>query len=245
LQENDARASGYPQQSLSDLFKGSTDQSLTPDPSGAGYPLQPLISSSSAQQANMPHPPPAFRPALRSAAKSDRLHAASTAPGAAARCRARRHARAGTGKRRAVLRRVSAAIAQRFVQEPRAVSFRLADDAVQDELVSAPNSLLTGKNTGKFAEFTHCCNFRARSQCNFSHLCNDSLRNGTGNFKAGCREDWSKSRQISVPRMKGEQRLLLRSKADTVICWCQILPTIQWAGLGYMTPGPESSAKST
>jgi hypothetical protein len=62
LQENDARASGYPQQSLSDLFKGSTDQSLTPDPSGAGYPLQPLISSSSAQQANMPHPPPTYTP---------------------------------------------------------------------------------------------------------------------------------------------------------------------------------------
>jgi hypothetical protein len=55
----DARASTYPQQSLSDLFKGSTDQRAAPDPSGAGYPLQPLVNS---QQANVPHPPSTYTP---------------------------------------------------------------------------------------------------------------------------------------------------------------------------------------
>ena len=55
----DARASTYPQQSVSDLFKGSTDQRAAPDPSGAGYPLQPLMNS---QQANVPHPPSTYTP---------------------------------------------------------------------------------------------------------------------------------------------------------------------------------------
>ncbi len=58
-QDYDARASTYPQQSVTDLFKGSTDQRAAPDPSGAGYPLRPLVGS---QQANVPHPPSTYTP---------------------------------------------------------------------------------------------------------------------------------------------------------------------------------------
>jgi len=59
----DARASTYPQQSLTDLFKGSTDTRSTPDPGGAGYPTQALIGSAGsapAQQANVPRPPASY-----------------------------------------------------------------------------------------------------------------------------------------------------------------------------------------
>jgi hypothetical protein len=58
-QDYDARASAYPQQSLTDLFNGSTDQRAAPDPSGAGYPLQPLVGS---RQANVPRPPSTYTP---------------------------------------------------------------------------------------------------------------------------------------------------------------------------------------
>jgi hypothetical protein len=58
----DARASVYPQQPLTDLFKGLTDPRAAPDPSGAGYPLQPLINAPPAQQASMPHPPSTYTP---------------------------------------------------------------------------------------------------------------------------------------------------------------------------------------
>jgi hypothetical protein len=86
-QEYDARASTYPQQSLTDLFKGSTDQRAAPDPSGAGYPLQPLISSQpatpSAQQANMPHPPSTYTPSQQPYVPPQPTPASYSPPGGA------------------------------------------------------------------------------------------------------------------------------------------------------------------
>jgi hypothetical protein len=63
----DARASVYPQQSLADSLKGSTDSGQRPDPNGAGYPQQSLIGNSRtpaapAQQAYVPHPPGIYTP---------------------------------------------------------------------------------------------------------------------------------------------------------------------------------------
>jgi hypothetical protein len=64
---SDARASVYPQQSLSDVFKGSGNSSQRPDPSGAGYPQQSLIGPSNStappqQNAYVPHPPNTYVP---------------------------------------------------------------------------------------------------------------------------------------------------------------------------------------
>jgi hypothetical protein len=64
----DARASVYPQQSLSDAFKGSGDAGQRPDPNGAGYPQQALIRPSNGapppqQNAYIPHPPSTYVPA--------------------------------------------------------------------------------------------------------------------------------------------------------------------------------------
>ena len=53
----DARASVYPQQSLADAFKGSSDAGQRPDPNGAGYPQQPPQ-----QNAYVPHPPSTYVP---------------------------------------------------------------------------------------------------------------------------------------------------------------------------------------
>jgi hypothetical protein len=53
----DARASVYPQQSLADAFKGSSDAGQRPDPNGAGYPQQPPH-----QNAYVPHPPSTYVP---------------------------------------------------------------------------------------------------------------------------------------------------------------------------------------
>jgi hypothetical protein len=63
----DARASVYPQQSLADTFKGSTDPNQRPDPTAAGYPQQSLVGNSRttaapAQQAYVPRPPSTYTP---------------------------------------------------------------------------------------------------------------------------------------------------------------------------------------
>lgn len=63
----DARASIYPQRPLTDSFKGTSDPSQRPDPSGAGYPQQSLVGSSNSanppqQRAYVPHPPSTYSP---------------------------------------------------------------------------------------------------------------------------------------------------------------------------------------
>jgi hypothetical protein len=59
----DPVASVYPQQSLVDLFKGSTEARSAADPTVGAYPQQPLISSATpAQAAAVPHPPSTYTP---------------------------------------------------------------------------------------------------------------------------------------------------------------------------------------
>lgn len=63
----DARASIYPQRPLTNSFKGTSDPSQRPDPSGAGYPQQSLVGSSNSanppqQRAYVPHPPSTYSP---------------------------------------------------------------------------------------------------------------------------------------------------------------------------------------
>jgi hypothetical protein len=62
-----ARASVYPQQSLTDMFKGSTDSNQRPAAAGAGYPQQALVPAGGAsppqQNAYVPHPPSTYTPA--------------------------------------------------------------------------------------------------------------------------------------------------------------------------------------
>jgi hypothetical protein len=59
-----ARASVYPQRSLADMFKGSTDSNQRTDAGGAGYPQQALVPSAGGappqQNAYVPHPPSTY-----------------------------------------------------------------------------------------------------------------------------------------------------------------------------------------
>jgi hypothetical protein len=65
----------------------------------------------------------------------------------------------------------------------------LADDAVHSEPVSALNSLLTGKNTGKFIKGGPWGVGNAQISRRFGDFRRDSLNNQTGNF-------WRENREI-------------------------------------------------
>jgi len=83
----------------------------------------------------------------------------------------------------------------------------LADDAVGCELVSAPNSLLTGRLTGNFAN--------SGPQQRFPHLINEliqrlaanSLRNGTGNSCSPNREFFRDNREFNRASSEGAELL--------------------------------------
>ena len=64
-QAADPTASIYPQQSLADLLKGSTETRPSVDPTMGAYPQQPLVGQS-AQAGPMPRPPSTYTPAGQS-----------------------------------------------------------------------------------------------------------------------------------------------------------------------------------
>ena len=73
----------------------------------------------------------------------------------------------------------------------------MADDAVHYEPVSAPNSLLTGKLTGNFAESAPLLDFDVQIASEFKGLQQNSLRNGTGNFCSHNREFFRDNREFN------------------------------------------------
>src|SRR5580704_9087371 len=78
----------------------------------------------------------------------------------------------------------------------------LADDAVHGEPVSAPNSLITGKNTGKFANLGRRDVCIAPDVSVYRDLCRVSLRNRTGNFGRENREVITQNREIIRPEWR-------------------------------------------
>jgi hypothetical protein len=88
----------------------------------------------------------------------------------------------------------------------------LADDAVQCEPVSAPNSLLTGKNTGKFAKL-RCYGVRIASDLSIPWaFLQFSLRSRTGNFGRQNREGSGREQGILSLRSIAPPALRMRRR---------------------------------
>src|SRR5262249_40389616 len=102
----------------------------------------------------------------------------------------------------------------------------LADDAVSCELVSAPNSLLTGKLTGNFAEsLALCYDFDVQSTSQFKGLPPNSLHNGTGNFCSHNREFFRDNREFN------------RASSESA----ELLSDVELARLLMSTPGTSAA----